>query len=131
MSILIIYRYPANVKRKNTRLECFFPGVIIESALIFVYLLAFIRKYNIRGCRYCMDCGHGVDIPGVSAIYNDYKRSENKDIAMRHYFSFMSEEEQGGNCKKCLECTEKCPQHINIPLELEKIHKEMLALKTP
>ncbi|HOW23267.1 MAG TPA: hypothetical protein PLV23_06515 [Sedimentibacter sp.] len=77
MSILIIYRYPANVKRKNTRLECFFPGVIIESALIFVYLLAFIRKYNIRGCRYCMDCGHGVDIPGVSAIYNDYKRSLN------------------------------------------------------
>jgi len=24
-----------------------------------------------------MDCGHGVDIPGVSAIYNDYKRPLN------------------------------------------------------
>ena len=90
-----------------------------------------INPIPCTGCRYCMDCEYGVDIPGVFGIYNDYKRSENKDMAKRNYFTFMSEKRQGRNCQKCLECMQKCPQHIDIPLELEKIHKEMLALKTP
>lgn len=91
-----------------------------------------LRKINpvpCTGCRYCMDCQFGVDIPGVFGIYNDYKKSENKDIAKRSYFTFMKEEEQGGSCQKCLECVPKCPQQIDIPEELAKIHAEMLLLK--
>lgn len=89
-----------------------------------------IRPVPCTGCRYCMDCQFGVTIPGVFEIYNDYKKSENKDIALRSYFMFMTEKEQGGNCQKCGECVTKCPQQINIPGELEKIHKEMLLIKS-
>lgn len=88
-----------------------------------------IKPVPCTGCRYCMDCQYGVDIPGVFEIYNDYKKSENKDIAKRSYFMFMTDKEQGGNCQKCCECVSKCPQQINIPEELEKIHKEMLSIK--
>lgn len=88
-----------------------------------------IKPVPCTGCRYCMDCQFGVDIPGIFEIYNDYKKSENKDIAKRSYFMFMTGKEQGGNCQKCGECVPKCPQHINIPEELEKIHKEMLSIK--
>jgi predicted aldo/keto reductase-like oxidoreductase len=76
-----------------------------------------------------MDCQYGVDIPGVFEVYNDYKKSENKQIAVRSYFTFMDEKEQGGNCQKCGECMTKCPQQINIPEELSKIHAEMLSIK--
>jgi predicted aldo/keto reductase-like oxidoreductase len=91
-----------------------------------------LRKINpipCTGCRYCMDCQFGVDIPGVFGVYNDFKKSENKDIALRSYFMFMSEKEQGGNCQQCGECIPKCPQQISIYEELEKIHTEMLSLK--
>lgn len=89
-----------------------------------------IKPVPCTGCRYCMDCPHGVDIPGVFETYNDYKKSENKTIATRSYFTFMDEKEQGGNCKKCGQCIDKCPQHINIPYELHKIHEEMLQIKS-
>ncbi len=91
-----------------------------------------LRKINpvpCTGCRYCMDCQYGVDIPGVFEVYNDYKKSENKRITERSYFTFLSEKEQGGNCQKCGECLSKCPQQISIPDELEKIHAEMLKIK--
>jgi predicted aldo/keto reductase-like oxidoreductase len=89
-----------------------------------------IKPVPCTGCRYCMDCQYSVDIPGVFEIYNDYKKSENKQIAIRSYFTFMSDKEQGGNCQKCGECLAKCPQHINIPEELGKIHAEMLSIKS-
>lgn len=88
-----------------------------------------IKPVPCTGCRYCMDCQYGVDIPGVFEVYNDYKKSENAAIATRSYFMFMDEKEQGGNCQKCGECIPKCPQQIDIPHELEKIHSEMLQLK--
>lgn len=89
-----------------------------------------LRKINpvpCTGCRYCMDCSYGVDIPGIFGIYNDYKKSENKQIADRSYFMFMNENERADKCQQCGECVTKCPQQINIPEELEKIHKEMIC----
>lgn len=87
-----------------------------------------IKPVPCTGCRYCMDCSFGVDIPGVFGVYNDYKKTENKALAKRDYFVFLDKEEQGGNCQKCGACMTNCPQHINIPDQLEKIHVEMLHL---
>ncbi|MGB4438877.1 MAG: aldo/keto reductase [Sedimentibacter sp.] len=88
-----------------------------------------IKPIPCTGCRYCMDCQFGVDIPGVFEVYNDYKKTENKTLAYSHYFSLLSEKERADSCQKCGACMAKCPQHINIPDELEKIHAEMLTLK--
>lgn len=85
-----------------------------------------IKPIPCTGCRYCMDCGFGVDIPEIFDIYNNYKKTENKDLAKSHY-KFLGEKAQAHNCEKCGECITKCPQNINIPEELEKIEKEFFS----
>jgi len=86
-----------------------------------------INPIPCTACRYCMDCAFGVDIPKVFKIYNDYKKTENKEITRRNYFDFLKEENRADKCAKCEACITKCPQHIDIPGELEKIHKELMA----
>lgn len=88
-----------------------------------------IKPVPCTGCRYCMDCQFGVDIPKIFEVYNDYKKSENISIAARSYFTFTDEKARGDKCQKCGECMPKCPQQINIPEELEKIHQEMLDIQ--
>lgn len=87
-----------------------------------------INPVPCTGCRYCMECPFGVNIPKVFSIYNDYKKTENKIITHRSYFEFLSEKNRADRCQKCNSCVTKCPQHINIPEELEKIHEELIAL---
>lgn len=87
-----------------------------------------INPVPCTACRYCMDCAFGVDIPRVFKIYNDYKKTENKEITRRSYFNFLKEEKRADKCEKCEACVSKCPQHIDIPSELEKIHGELVAL---
>ena len=81
------------------------------------------------GCRYCMDCPFGVDIPRVFAIYNDYKKHGNAFITKRAYQNFTPAEHRADVCKKCGLCKTKCPQHIDIPTELEKIHQILMAIE--
>lgn len=83
-----------------------------------------IQPVPCTGCRYCMDCSFGVDIPGVFGVYNDYKKTENVELTIKNY-KFLTEKERPENCQKCEACVPKCPQHINIPEELEKIKREM------
>lgn len=87
-----------------------------------------IKPIPCTGCRYCMDCSFGVDIPGVFEIYNEYKKTENKLLTFNNYYKYMDEDKRANNCEKCGACMTKCPQHINIPEELEKIDKEMAKL---
>lgn len=87
-----------------------------------------IKPIPCTGCRYCMDCSFGVDIPEIFDIYNNYKKTENKELTYKSYFNNLGEKAQSHNCEKCGACITKCPQHINIPEELERIEKELLQL---
>ena len=71
-----------------------------------------------------MECPYGVDIPEIFSIYNDYKKTENIALAKRSY-SFLEDKAKAQSCQKCQACVSKCPQHINIPEELEKIGAEL------
>lgn len=87
-----------------------------------------IQPIPCTGCRYCMDCSFGVDIPGIFEIYNAYKKTENRELTYKNYMVFLSEKERANNCARCEACITKCPQHIDIPSELEKIDKELKEL---
>ena len=72
-------------------------------------------------CKYCMPCSSGVDISGIFEIYNDTIIYEDPEEA-RWLYSQLKEEQRADQCTKCAECTDACPQGIDIPEWLEKVH---------
>lgn len=81
------------------------------------------------GCRYCMEeCPKGVDIPQIFRRYNDSCLFENMAGFDVDYFAFVPEGKRGDSCIKCQKCVNRCPQKIDIPGELEKLHRHAVAL---
>jgi uncharacterized protein len=75
------------------------------------------------GCRYCMPCPVGVEIPRIFGIYNQYKASGNQWLFNNNYMA-IPEESRASACVNCRRCMQHCPQKIVIPEQLKKIAKE-------
>lgn len=81
-------------------------------------------KVNCTGCKYCLPCPKGVQIPlcfellNSSSMFNDIKKA--KDM----YNGFLvSEGSDASNCVECGACEQKCPQHINIIEKLKEVRE--------
>jgi predicted aldo/keto reductase-like oxidoreductase len=72
------------------------------------------------GCRYCMDCPSGVDIPRLFSQYNYYKLSGKKDDFLNTY-RYLKETERADKCINCGACVKLCPQSIDIPARMKEI----------
>ena len=79
-------------------------------------------QVNCTGCRYCMPCPFGVDIPDNFKVYNEGFIYDLKDKNKKEY-QFIDESHRSNVCQKCGACITKCPQHIDIPHMLEMITK--------
>lgn len=73
-------------------------------------------------CGYCMPCPNGVDIPRNFELYNDGTIHRNAGIPRFYYSTFVPEAERAAACTQCGECLEKCPQTIDIPEWMPKVH---------
>ncbi len=80
------------------------------------------------GCRYCMDCPQGVDIPEVFAIYNKYSLSKNKRVFLEDYAALLKEK-QAESCIGCGQCVAHCPQQIAISQRMTEISGLIASLK--
>jgi predicted aldo/keto reductase-like oxidoreductase len=86
------------------------------------------------GCEYCMPCPPGVNIPQNFAILNNVsleqswlrrfrtRRAYKKLVGRKESLDLDNPNGNGSICINCGECLEKCPQEINIPVELERVH---------
>ncbi len=86
------------------------------------------------GCEYCLPCPEGVNIPHNFAILNNLyleqsrirrfqvRRGYNKLAGTKENLDKENPNGNGSLCVICGECLDKCPQEINIPLELERAH---------
>ncbi|MHA1679676.1 MAG: aldo/keto reductase, partial [Promethearchaeota archaeon] len=83
-------------------------------------------------CEYCMPCPSGVNIPRNFHLLNELSRNKKVKAARKLYQKLASvtgelnESKDNGMasmCTNCKQCIEKCPQAINIPEELEKVHR--------
>ncbi len=71
------------------------------------------------GCRYCMPCPAGVNIPGVFRAYNN--SSIYYDGKVKDEYRFLPEESRASVCVACGRCMELCPQHLSIPARMAEI----------
>ena len=82
------------------------------------------------GCRYCMPCAHGVDIPGNFELMNYHRVYGLTEFARGRYARKPKERPEGeekarlyaGACVECGECEPKCPQNIPIVRQLAETH---------
>lgn len=73
------------------------------------------------GCRYCMDCPAGVDIPGVFKIYNDSYAVERDGETFKAAYSALTPSARADSCVGCKKCMTHCPQSIKIPEKMAQI----------
>ena len=91
-----------------------------------------IRKVNdvpCTGCRYCMDCPMGVDIPEIFAIYARLKIFEKEKDFVEDYGEILEQGAGADKCVRCGKCMRHCPQMIEIPNKLAMIHALYLEKK--
>ncbi len=85
------------------------------------------EKVGCTGCRYCMPCPQGVDIPANFYYYN-LMYMEKKGSARFGFFQNTGLREKPGFASACIGCGKcelHCPQKINIRQELKRADKHL------
>ena len=80
------------------------------------------------GCRYCMPCPNGVAIPQIFRIYSEMTMYDEPEMAKKRYSGgpmALKPTQWASNCVECGKCVEACPQRIDIPTWLKKVHSEL------
>ena len=72
------------------------------------------------GCRYCMPCPSGVDIPGNFQVWNNMAVYQNKRLTRRAWNN-LDPAERPDRCVGCGRCETLCPQQIPIREHLARI----------
>ena len=87
-------------------------------------------KVNCTGCRYCMPCPKGIDIPGIFSCYN-HMASEGKSSGRKEYFqtiALRADSADASQCIKCGKCEQHCPQSIPIREKIQEADKALRPL---
>ncbi|MBR1815187.1 MAG: aldo/keto reductase [Lachnospiraceae bacterium] len=88
------------------------------------------EKVGCTGCRYCMPCPKGVDIPGIfrcyNAMYTETKREGRFEFAQT--VGLTKEPAFASQCIECGKCEKHCPQNIPIREKLKEADKALRPL---
>ena len=86
------------------------------------------EKVGCTGCRYCMPCPKGVDIPGIFQAYNRmYTESKFSGRAQyAHAVALTREPCFASQCVGCGKCEKHCPQSIPIREKLKEADRALL-----
>lgn len=79
-------------------------------------------------CGYCQPCPHGVNIPRLFKAWNNYGMFKEDDNFLYYYDN--TKDNDASKCVKCGLCETKCPQHVSIRKDLEKVASLALEIKS-
>lgn len=77
------------------------------------------------GCRYCMPCPAGVNIPGCFSAWNRYHMYQNYNVVRWQWETELGEKQQAKNCVQCGKCEQSCPQKLSIREDLKKVQSDL------
>ena len=82
-------------------------------------------KIGCTGCRYCMPCPNGVNIPGIFSAWNNHSLY-NTDLKNDWDLKQIREKDSGADrCIGCGACEAACPQHLGIIDGLQQAWREL------
>ena len=82
-------------------------------------------KIGCTGCRYCMPCPNGVNIPGIFSVWNNYSLYNIDPKTDWQLGSIKKANAGADNCIGCGACEAACPQHLNIIESLQAAWSEL------
>ena len=88
------------------------------------------EKVGCTGCRYCMPCPKGVDIPGIFHYYNltALQKKSSARFEFARNLGIRQEPVFASQSIGCGKCEKHCPQHIDIREKLKEADRELRPL---
>ena len=79
-----------------------------------------LRALYCTGCKYCMPCPRGVNIPRNFELMNYHRVWGLTDYAKEQYQA-LSPIQKAEHCIGCRRCEKKCPQKLSIASKLKEV----------
>jgi uncharacterized protein len=86
-----------------------------------------LMEIGCTGCRYCMPCPKGVDIPACFDVYNNVHLFGGRGGRLKYAFRVGLGDPPAfaSRCERCGACVKKCPQELPIPDHLEAVVRDL------
>jgi predicted aldo/keto reductase-like oxidoreductase len=118
------------------------PGSLTEEEIAIVDRVSRTYRQSLKvgctGCRYCMPCPSGVQIPTCFESYNDaFLGTKSMGTPRLRYIVAAGGLFTGtgpgfaSQCSACNKCLSACPQHLAIPTHLKDVARKFEGPGTP